>query len=145
MKKLLLPVLIVAFLGILMLPTSCKKSSDDTPVETSKMVGTWRGITGLDTIEIGISQPGAILVTYYKYSVTRGSLHFSETRSQSTGLATVTNLAFNLPLGTGQEGPAYISGTFDSRQDTLIGSYAVYNPFDTITRYTGTYLALKIR
>jgi hypothetical protein len=147
MKKTVLPLLILGFMGILMLPTACKKSSDDTtPQPTSKMNGTWQGISGQDTIRIKIEQPGgSLMVTLYHYAINRGSVTFSETKSQSTGIAPVSNLAFNIALGTGHEGPAYLSGTFNSSQDTLNGIYAIYPLSDTLTRYTGNYQALKIQ
>jgi hypothetical protein len=146
MKKTTLTVLLLVLISAVAFQTSCKKSSNDEPAVTSNMIGNWQGTQGKDTIAVTISSvSGGLSVTTYTYSITRSSLHFRVSQTNSSGLAALSGLAFSVPLGTGQEGPASISGLFNSLQDTLNGTYAVYMPGDTLLRYTGNYQALKVK
>jgi hypothetical protein len=144
MKKITISTLVLILMSILVLQTSCKKSSSSDTPAPSKMTGNWLGIRGTDTISVTITDlSGTSTVTSYRYGITRGSYKLMGSETNSSGLASISNLQFLISLGSGQVGPAYLNGKFNSTQDTLTGSYAVYPYNDTIVRFEGKYTALK--
>ena len=134
--------LLISLLVIVALTTlsACKKKTVPAP-DYPQFIGHWAGQTSQGTaIYFTVDNlQGNLNVTRYDLTVyTQGGIRQFKSIN-SNGIAYVTNKQFRIPLGTGSAGDAFIDGTFYLTDMTLNGSWAVYEPGNTIDKITGTY------
>lgn len=128
----------------MLLTASCCK--EDPPPDYPDLIGYWQGITSQgNPVSLKIeNKKGILYITRYSLLVTFSSSQ-SETFEQTNygGIAALSGLTFNLPLGTGNAGPAFIAGNFDYgvTNITLSGTFAVYYPSSSVDLVTGSYTA----
>jgi len=146
-NKKLLWFLIVLLPLFLFVQEGCKKNIDPGP-DYPQLIGKWSGSTSQ-------SQPINIYVEYfnqwlniYQYNIV---VYFNSGGSRTIsgfnadGITGITNKSFNISLGTGIYGPAFIEGTFDVTGLTLSGTFRIYNPNDANDATSGYYSALLLK
>ncbi|MCK9218837.1 MAG: hypothetical protein M0P47_02155 [Bacteroidales bacterium] len=132
--------LFLSFLSVFF--PSCKKEipSPDYP----QLIGIWSGSTSQgQEVKISINNlDGVLYVTYYKLSIAFNSGGQRTIEHYNTdGIASLVNLYFNIPLGTGVYGSGFLNGTFNLTTMVLSGSYRCYNPTDPNDYTDGFYTA----
>jgi hypothetical protein len=123
---------------------SCKKEeSPDYP----ELIGFWNGTTSQgNPIRFKIeNEKGTLYITQYELLVNFGSGSQTYEHTNNRGIVALSGLHFDLPLGTGSVGPAYIDGNFDygATTITLSGTFAVYYPSSSVDMVTGNYTAYR--
>jgi hypothetical protein len=123
---------------------SCKK--DKTP-DYPDLIGYWQGITSQgNPVSFKVeNKKGTLYITKYNLLVTFGSQAQTFEKTNTGGIVPLTGLYFNIPMGSGNAGPAFIDGNFDygSTTITLSGTFAIYYPSSTVDLVTGNYTAYK--
>lgn len=130
------------FLGVLILISCSKEKTPDYPM----LIGYWQGQTLQgNPVELTVDcREGILYITRYKILVTFSSGQTMPFEAASAGgLATLSGLAFTVPLGSGSLGPAYLQGMFDpdGAQPALTGTYSVYYPASSVDMESGSYTA----
>jgi hypothetical protein len=126
------------------LGTSCKKDTEPVP-DYPQLMGLWTGTTsqGVTIFFVIGNIDGILYVTHYKMTVYTNNGYQTYEQYNTDGIVSLSGRGFNIPLGTGSAGPAFISGNFDLDSMVLDGSFAVYPSGNTIDIITGTYSASK--
>jgi hypothetical protein len=134
---------LLIFVGSLTLPVSCKK--DKTPLYP-QLIGAWSGETSqgnIISLEV-INRDGTLYISKYQLPVNFQTGYQVLQQTNTRGIAALTGVTFNLPLGpTGSYGPAYIGGSFNLTAVPLVltGEFTVYYPSSSVDVVTGSYTA----
>jgi hypothetical protein len=128
----------------LVISSSCKKEkSPDYP----ELIGYWQGMTSQgNPVSFKIeNKKGTLYITKYNLLVTFSGGAQTYEHTNTNGIVALSGRYFNLPLGSGSAGPAFIDGNFDYGATTvsLSGTFAVYYPSSSVDQVTGNYTAYR--
>lgn len=136
----------VLLAGVIFWSVSCKKHTDPVP-RYPELIGQWTGTTSQGAaIQIIIyTVDGILYVTQYDLTVYTPSGYQQYRQYNSSGIVSLSDKQFTIPLGSGNAGPAYLDGTFSLNEMILNGNFAVYPSGNSVDLIIGYYSCSKIK